>query len=234
MSDATRWGHDGFRLSALFLVGALAAACGSAGGGNDDVAEAGDDAGDAGGDVGDGDGRDGDGRDGDGRDGDAGEVPVTCGDGITDPDEDCDDGNRVSGDGCENDCAWTCSLDEDCDDGNACSGTETCSGHLCLDGTPLPDGDPCTTAAGETGACRGGTCTPVACGNGVVDAGEDCDDGNTIPGDGCETDCTWSCALDADCDDGNSCTGAETCPDHVCVAGVPPADGDPCTMGVGL
>ncbi|MBI5500079.1 MAG: hypothetical protein HY907_07530 [Deltaproteobacteria bacterium] len=222
------------RLAAAIAL-ALAAGCGSAGSGSDDDVDADDDAIDSAGEVEEGDGGDEvDSReDGDGRDGDGGEVPVTCGDGIRDPDEDCDDGNRVPGDGCENDCTWSCTSDGDCDDGAACSGTETCADHACVAGTPLPDGDPCTTAGGEPGACRDGTCTSAACGNGVVDTGEDCDDGNTAAGDGCEPDCSWTCAADPDCDDGNPCTGAEACTDHVCVAGTPPPDGDPCTTGTG-
>jgi cysteine-rich repeat protein len=32
------------------------------------------------------------------------EAPSGCGDGIVDPDEDCDDGNDIDGDGCNNDC----------------------------------------------------------------------------------------------------------------------------------
>ncbi len=34
--------------------------------------------------------------------------------------------------------------------------------------------------------CAGGT-TPPSCGNGVVDVGEQCDDGNTVSGDGCSS-----------------------------------------------
>ncbi len=48
------------------------------------------------------------------------------------------------------------------------------------------------------------------CGDGIVDAGEDCDDGNTDDTDGCRNDCTVSSCGDGivdpgeDCDDGNS------------------------------
>ena len=31
---------------------------------------------------------------------------------------------------------------------------------------------------------------PVTCGNGLLDPGEECDDGNTSGGDGCAADCT--------------------------------------------
>src|SRR5262249_49944429 len=36
--------------------------------------------------------------------------------------------------------------------------------------------------------------TGAACGDGVVQAGEECDDGNATGGDGCEADCTFTCA----------------------------------------
>ena len=40
---------------------------------------------------------------------------------------------------------------------------------------------------------------PQVCGDGLPGAGEDCDDGNAVPGDGCEADCTLSCDdLDGD------------------------------------
>jgi len=40
------------------------------------------------------------------------------------------------------------------------------------------------------------------CGNGILDPSESCDDGNTTPDDGCESDCTVS----ASCDDGDPCS----------------------------
>jgi len=58
-----------------------------------------------------------------------------CGDGIIDPGEVCDDGNRVNGDGCDNNCTLTgCGNGivtglEQCDDGNAIDNdgcTNTC------------------------------------------------------------------------------------------------------------
>ena len=56
---------------------------------------------------------------------------------------------------------------------------------------------------------------PVVCGDGVQEGGEECDDGNTIDGDGCSANCEIEpvlCGdgvLDAgeDCDDGNTASG---------------------------
>jgi cysteine-rich repeat protein len=39
------------------------------------------------------------------------------------------------------------------------------------------------------GVCRNGACLAPACGDGKVEAGESCDDGNTTSADGCENDC---------------------------------------------
>jgi cysteine-rich repeat protein len=221
-------------------------------------------------DVPDGEAGDGDVRDDaeaadDGDAADDGEVLIDCGDGVPNPGEECDDGNAVSGDGCESDCTWTCETDPDCDDANVCNGTETCAAHLCEAGTPATDGTACTQAGGDPGVCRSGSCASMQCGNGAVDRDEECDDGNTddtdaclttcraascgdgavwsgreecddgnvLADDGCEPDCTWGCEADGECDDGEPCTGLEACTDHLCAAGVPPAEGSDCTTGSG-
>jgi cysteine-rich repeat protein len=57
----------------------------------------------------------------------------------------------------------------------------------------------------------GGDALPEGdCGNGELNAGEECDDGNGTPGDGCEPDCTFSCHGTLDCDDSDPCT-ADLC-----------------------
>jgi cysteine-rich repeat protein len=163
--------------------------------------------------------------------------PSECGDGFVDmaAGEVCDDGNEVPSDGCEPSCELTCAGDEDCDDGDPCNGAETCNMALnrCQAGTPM-NGVACTLEAGGDGVCSSGLCAPPGCGNDVVDAGEDCDDGmNGDNDDGCKDDCTFSCEEDADCSDGDMCSGEETCDTdmHVCVAGtdLDCDDGDPCS-----
>lgn len=52
-------------------------------------------------------------------------------------------------------------------------------------------------------ACR-------VCGNGVVEPGEECDDGNTTGGDCCAANCTYE-AQGSPCDDGRYCNVGETC-----------------------
>ncbi|MBX7082067.1 MAG: hypothetical protein K1X88_22865 [Nannocystaceae bacterium] len=75
---------------------------------------------------------------------------------------------------------------------------------------PRTDGGdaPQTDAGGDvdTGVAESGPLP--ACGDGVVEADEVCDDGNVEPGDGCEPDCTvtpgtllWSLATDGDSDE---------------------------------
>lgn len=43
---------------------------------------------------------------------------------------------------------------------------------------------------GTPGTCSGGVCADASCGNVRIEAGEQCDDGNRIDGDGCSRDCS--------------------------------------------
>jgi len=162
----------------------------------------------------------------------------TCGDTVVDPrTETCDDGNAEPGDGCEpTTCAFTCALDSECSDGNDCNGVETCALalHRCQLGTMPAVGAACTTEGGIAGECNAAVvCGPAGCGNMMLGTGEACDDGNTVDGDGCDNDCTFSCTVNADCDDGNVCNGAATCDTtaHTCTAGaaLDCADASACT-----
>jgi cysteine-rich repeat protein len=73
----------------------------------------------------------------------------------------------------------------------------------------------------SVGFCKAGLCVPAGCGNGLLQAGEDCDDLNLDNTDGCKSDCTFTCEQDGDCDDLSVCTGTETCDTdtHTCVSG---------------
>lgn len=153
-----------------------------------------------------------------------------CGDGVVEGAEQCDDANLVAGDGCQPTCRFGCVLASDCDDGATCNGTETCTAaHVCRAGAPLSDGTVCGAAGA---ACRAGACAAVGCGNGTPDPGEECDDGNVLPGDGCEPDCTFTCELASECPDPNPCDGVSSCVSNVCQNGVAPLDGTACGDGV--
>ena len=70
------------------------------------------------------------------------------------------------------------------------------------------------TAPGAAASCirTSGSVTVVVCGNGLLQAGEACDDGNTVSGDGCSSTCTVEVAVCGNgirqgaegCDDGNT------------------------------
>ena len=70
------------------------------------------------------------------------------------------------------------------------------------------------------------------CGDGVLDPGEQCDDGNNIDGDCCSSNCTLG-VPGSSCADGDLCNGDEVCDGSGnCVPGTPLDcnDGDPCTQ----
>ncbi|MEZ0314092.1 MAG: DUF4215 domain-containing protein [Myxococcota bacterium] len=88
----------------------------------------------------------------------------------------------------------------------------------CGDETSRDDGDggpePCATGiicpVGTTCAANQLACITGNCGNGHIDAGEVCDDGNIIDGDGCGATCQVS--VGAVCGDGNE-DASEACDD---------------------
>lgn len=126
-----------------------------------------------------------------------------CGDTVIADEEQCDDGNDVSGDGCSRRCEIDAApamaicrngvLDpgEECDDGNrthddacsndcrinACSNVRLDPGEECDDGNAVDD-DACSNA-----------CTLNVCGNQRVDPGETCD-GDVVDGLACNRDCS--------------------------------------------
>lgn len=113
----------------------------------------------------------------------------SCGNGVVDPSETCDDGNNTGADGCAANCAL-----------EYCGNNVTDPGEACDDGNNNDDD-----------GCSANCASDESCGNGILDGGEVCDDGNATPDDGCEADCSYSayCGdgnLDAGegCDDGNT------------------------------
>jgi cysteine-rich repeat protein len=82
-----------------------------------------------------------------------------------------------------------------CDDGRFCDGAERC-----FDGTCAAGPVPCT------GGCDDTADRCMSCGNGELDPGEECDDGNVAGGDGCDAHCRIECETASDCDDGIACT----------------------------
>src|SRR5688572_15538663 len=97
-------------------------------------------------------------------------IKSTCGDGVVEADEECDDGNQADND----DCLRACRLNT-CGDGQVNLRTEACD-----------------DANGENDDGCDSNCTVTSCRNGVATAGEMCDDGNGNDHDGCNNDCTVS------------------------------------------
>lgn len=146
----------------------------------------------------------------------AGSAPyaAVCGDGVleTDEGEECEDGNVANGDGCSSSC-----LREGADAVTyACSGSEnplTCSSmgddtscqEGCTDGVCTVSGGACTAASDcalSSALCEASF---PGCGDGFIADAEDCDDGNTVDGDGCSSMCLaeGSSSVDAACGNGD-------------------------------
>lgn len=106
---------------------------------------------------------------------------AVCGDGVYDPGEDCDDGNRTGEDGCSDLCRL--------EDPLSCGDTVTGAGETCDDGNSL-DGDGCSATCQSEGIC----------GDGSPDVGEQCDDGNSESGDGCSNRCQFESAKQREVD----------------------------------
>ena len=168
-----------------------------------------------------------------GGDGDTGGNAV-CGDGSIGTGEACDDANAMAGDGCSADCQLV-------EPGYLCreEGTPCHPYSKCGDGI-LGFAEQCDDAGNATPGCSDlcklelgykcdgspSVCVPTVCGDTAVDGTETCEDGNTVPFDGCDTNCnkepdcatmsgmgcTSSCGDgliigDEACDDGNAQDG---------------------------
>lgn len=126
-------------------------------------------------------------------------VGVGCGDGVVDmrAAEQCDDGNDRDGDGCSAACErepYVCG-DGVCDYGAGepcdtcqrdCADVDFCH-PVCGDGVRQWQ-EECDQGS-DTAACDA-DCTLAECGDGWVNgASEQCEDGNTVGGDGCSARC---------------------------------------------
>jgi cysteine-rich repeat protein len=125
-------------------------------------------------------------------------MPRSCGDGVVDPDEECDEGG-VDTATCDADCtaavcgdSYTNTVTEECDEGGVDTATcdADCTLVACGDSYTNTVTEDCDEGGVDTATCDF-DCTTVLCGDGHVNrvAGEQCDDGNTIPGDGCDATC---------------------------------------------
>lgn len=121
--------------------------------------------------------------------------------------------------GCRADCTWSYSGCVGCGNwqvdpslGEQCDGSDL--------GTPPAQCDQPGETGGTLGChppghaqqCRLDRSTCWRCGDGDKDPTEECDDGNTVPGDGCDASCFDECGngilqVDEECDDGNTVFG---------------------------
>lgn len=174
-----------------------------------------------------------------------------CGNGIVEPDEECDDGNLDETDACTNSC-WSAGCGdghihagiEDCDDNNivdtdAC--TNACKFPACGDGSFHAGAEECDDGdLDDTDACTS-ACKSAVCGDGFVLAGfEGCDDGNTVDDDVCTNACSLFTCGDGQlqpgeaCDDGNGDNTDEclnNCLSAVCGDGQVHAGNEQCDDG---
>ncbi|MCO4762953.1 MAG: lamin tail domain-containing protein [Myxococcales bacterium] len=127
-------------------------------------------------------------------------LPV-CGDKQLDEGEECDDGNKQSGDGCSDKCKK-----EDSDKDGITDDKDNCPkkpnkeqkdadkdtiGDVC-DNCPLTKN---TDQKDGNKDGQGDACTPAVCGDKQVTGAETCDDGNKDGGDGCSPLCEKSAVL---------------------------------------
>lgn len=164
----------------------------------------------------------------------------TCGNGVINTGEKCDDGNTISGDGCSSNCGMIETAFKCPTPGAACTARPTCStfvGADCNDGNYI-DNDGCTDCMTDfryvcpLSVATAGVCRSLdICGNSKRTLTEECDDGNSAINDGCDDSCHiesgWSCR------NGNS-VNRDTCFKAVCGDGLTQGNeecdgGDYCT-----
>jgi len=160
----------------------------------------------------------------------------TCGDGILEGAEQCDDGNAVDTDACLNNCMIaTCgdgvvrgggqgflsNSGEQCDDGNDDNTDDcltTCRTATCGDGFTEAGVEECDDDNDDnTDACVE-SCKLATCGDGFTQAVvEECDDDNEIDDDACHNDCTLAPVCgNGDLEAGEGCDEGDTDDDDGC------------------
>jgi cysteine-rich repeat protein len=111
----------------------------------------------------------------------------------------CDDANLCTNDNCDPDVGCVYSANNNpCDDGNLCTENDACANGKCVGGGNKvcpDDNNTCTTDSCDADSGCIYTPSDNCCGNGVVEGGEECDDGNQVNDDGCSA----SCQSDAGC-----------------------------------
>ncbi len=151
-------------------------------------------------------------------------VNALCGNGALEAGEDCDGsmfptgtscmtfGFAVGALACNADCTTSTAACTNCGNG-AIDGVEDCDGTAFGTHTCATEGFTMGSLA-CTAACTLNTagCSIGACGNGTVESGETCDDGNLASGDGCSA----SCATES----GFACTGTPSTCNAVCGDGM--------------
>jgi cysteine-rich repeat protein len=132
------------------------------------------------------------------------ECDLVCGDNIVSGDEECDDDNTVSGDGCSEICqievCGNSRIDfgEDCDFGDTVNedGCDFECHFECGNGMPNT-GEECDDGDRDDGDSCDSDCRVEVCGNGPpAQINEQCDDGNTVSDDGCSATCIREPAAD--------------------------------------
>jgi hypothetical protein len=142
-----------------------------------------------------------------------------CGNGVVDPNEQCDDGNTTSGDCCSSTCQYEAGGGACADDGNPCTNDQCNGSGGCAhppNTAPCDDGIFCN----GVDVCSGGTCThpgdPCPGADGDGNCSESCDEAADT--------CTAPDPNGSACNDGLFCNGADQCSAGACTV----HGGDPC------